>query len=201
MSHNPSNIASTLVWRETYDDAMILMKNVFSDPISQVHKHGAKFLNNRIHKRSDHCWSFLCHSLFKVCHHDSEWWQWWYESVDDDYDFGDVDVFDDDVDDVVVNPGDHSGLYGCEVSADFPEYDTDIRRAHLHVFGMIIIIIIHEIFRWTKDHIAQKSLSYCFGERPYFSTFVFVRPPLMKEKFLCAIWKLQRIGVKGLGVK
>jgi len=27
-----------------------------------------------------------------------------------------------------------SGLYGCEVSADFPEYDTDIRRAHLHVF-------------------------------------------------------------------
>ena len=70
MSHNPYNIAGTLVWRETYDDAMILMKKVFSDPISQVHKHGAKFLNNRIHKRSDHCWSFLCHTLFKVC---SEW--------------------------------------------------------------------------------------------------------------------------------
>jgi len=27
-----------------------------------------------------------------------------------------------------------SGLYGCEVSADFPEYDTDISRSHLHVF-------------------------------------------------------------------
>lgn len=27
-----------------------------------------------------------------------------------------------------------SGLYGCEVSADFPEYDTDISRTHLHVF-------------------------------------------------------------------
>ena len=26
MSHNPYNIAGTLVWRETYDDAMILMK-------------------------------------------------------------------------------------------------------------------------------------------------------------------------------
>ena len=34
----------------------------------------------------------------------------------------------------------HSGLYGCEVSADFPEYDTDIRRAHLHVFGETLII-------------------------------------------------------------
>ena len=28
-----------------------------------------------------------------------------------------------------------SGLFGCEVSADYPEYDTDIRRRHLHVFG------------------------------------------------------------------
>ena len=34
----------------------------------------------------------------------------------------------------------HSGLYGCEVSADFPEYDTDIRRAHLHVFGEMSIM-------------------------------------------------------------
>jgi len=27
-----------------------------------------------------------------------------------------------------------AGLFGCEVSADYPEYDTDIRRKHLHVF-------------------------------------------------------------------
>jgi len=27
-----------------------------------------------------------------------------------------------------------AGLFGCEVSADFPEYDTDIKRKHLHVF-------------------------------------------------------------------
>jgi len=26
------------------------------------------------------------------------------------------------------------GLYGCEVSGDYPEYDTDIARKHLHVF-------------------------------------------------------------------
>lgn len=26
------------------------------------------------------------------------------------------------------------GLYSCEVSADFPDYDTEIRRQHLHVF-------------------------------------------------------------------
>jgi len=26
------------------------------------------------------------------------------------------------------------GLYGCEVSGDYPEYDTDIKRKHLHVF-------------------------------------------------------------------
>ena len=175
MSHNPSNIASTLVWRETYDDAMILMKNVFSDPISQVHKNGAKFLNNRIHKRSDHCWSFLRHTLFKVCHQGSEWWQWWYiiyESIDNDYDFGDVD---DDVDDVVVNPGDHSGLYGCEVSADFPEYDTDIRRAHLHVFGMIIIIIIH--FQVDQRSYSTKisfSLLWC-ATSPWWKKHSFVR--------------------------
>ena len=30
-----------------------------------------------------------------------------------------------------------AGLFGCEVSADYPEYDTDIRRKHLHVFGKI----------------------------------------------------------------
>ena len=28
-----------------------------------------------------------------------------------------------------------AGLYSCEVSADFPEYDTEIRRQHMHVFG------------------------------------------------------------------
>ena len=28
-----------------------------------------------------------------------------------------------------------SGLYSCEVSADIPDYDTKIRRQHLHVFG------------------------------------------------------------------
>lgn len=27
-----------------------------------------------------------------------------------------------------------SGLYSCEVSADFPDYDTEIRRKHMHVF-------------------------------------------------------------------
>ena len=64
--------------------------------------------------------------------------------TDNNNDDDDVDVVVDeaeDVDQVVVNPDDHSGLYGCEVSADFPEYDTDIRRAHLHVFGKIIVIM------------------------------------------------------------
>ena len=28
-----------------------------------------------------------------------------------------------------------AGLYSCEVSADFPDYDTEIRRQHMHVFG------------------------------------------------------------------
>lgn len=28
-----------------------------------------------------------------------------------------------------------SGVYSCEVSADIPDYDTEIRRQHLHVFG------------------------------------------------------------------
>jgi len=27
-----------------------------------------------------------------------------------------------------------AGLYSCEVSADFPDYDTEIRRQHMHVF-------------------------------------------------------------------
>ena len=30
------------------------------------------------------------------------------------------------------------GLYSCEVSADFPDYDTDIRRQHMHVFGEMV---------------------------------------------------------------
>ena len=41
----------------------------------------------------------------------------------------------------------HSGLYGCEVSADFPEYDTDIRRAHLHVFGETSIMYKDGLFQ------------------------------------------------------
>ena len=28
-----------------------------------------------------------------------------------------------------------AGLYSCEVSADFPDYDTAIRRQFMHVFG------------------------------------------------------------------
>ena len=45
-----------------------------------------------------------------------------------------------------------AGLFGCEVSADYPEYDTDIRRKHLHVFGEINYPLDLDQISWLQFH-------------------------------------------------
>ena len=66
----------------------------------------------------------------------------------------------------------HSGLYGCEVSADFPEYDTDIRRAHLHVFGETLIIY--------KDGVARICIWIVFA-----FTYMFAKYFYVSSEYVC----------------